>query len=91
MVDKSFLDWPFFGDRHRHLAQHLEAWCARHLPVDHDDIDAACRGLVSELGAAGFLELTGAGPGESLDVRSLCLIRETLARHDGLADFAFAM
>jgi acyl-CoA dehydrogenase len=26
-----------------------------------------------------------------LDVRSLCLIRETLARHDGLADFAFAM
>jgi acyl-CoA dehydrogenase len=28
----------------------------------------------------------------ALDVRSLCLIlRETLARHDGLADFAFAM
>ena len=26
-----------------------------------------------------------------LDVRTLCLIRETLARHDGLADFAFAM
>jgi acyl-CoA dehydrogenase len=26
-----------------------------------------------------------------LDVRTLCLTRETLARHDGLADFAFAM
>ncbi|MFO1057366.1 MAG: acyl-CoA dehydrogenase family protein [Dongiaceae bacterium] len=31
------------------------------------------------------------GARERLDVRSLCLIRETLARHDGLADFAFAM
>ena len=30
-------------------------------------------------------------PASKLDVRSLCLIRETLARHDGLADFAFAM
>jgi alkylation response protein AidB-like acyl-CoA dehydrogenase len=29
--------------------------------------------------------------GETLDVRTLCLARETLARHDGLADFAFAM
>ncbi|MBQ57853.1 acyl-CoA dehydrogenase, partial [bacterium] len=27
----------------------------------------------------------------TLDVRKICLIRETLARHNGLADFAFAM
>jgi acyl-CoA dehydrogenase len=56
--------------------------------VDHTDVDAACKALVAELGAAGFLRHSG---GEALDVRSLCLIRETLARHDGLADFAFAM
>jgi acyl-CoA dehydrogenase len=31
------------------------------------------------------------GSGEKLDVCSLCLIRETLAYADGLADFAFAM
>ncbi|MFT3976327.1 MAG: acyl-CoA dehydrogenase family protein [Sphingomonas bacterium] len=31
------------------------------------------------------------GMHETLDVRSLAIIRETLARHDGLADFAFAM
>ena len=91
MSDQSFLDWPFFEDRHRTLAAGLEDWCAGHLPVDHGDVDAACRGLVAALGAGGWLQHSGAGAGERLDVRSLCLIRETLARHDGLADFAFAM
>ncbi len=28
---------------------------------------------------------------EAIDTRAICLIRETLARHSGLADFAFAM
>lgn len=91
MSDKSFLDWPFFEPRHRDLAAALEAWCAAHLPMDHGDVDAACRALVAMLGAGGWLEHSGAGEGERLDVRTLCLIRETLARHDGLADFAFAM
>lgn len=91
MADRSFLNWPFFEDRHRALAEALDAWCAANLPVDHGDADAACRGLVASLGDGGWLRHTGAGEGEVLDVRSLCLIRETLARHDGLADFAFAM
>lgn len=91
MSDQSFLSWPFFEDRHRALAAALEAWAGAHLPVDHGDVDAACRGLVAMLGAGGWLQHSGAGIGEKLDVRSLCLIRETLARHDGLADFAFAM
>ena len=88
MADKSFLNWPFFEDRHRELAEELEAWATSHLPADHSDVDAACKGLVAALGQAGLLQHSG---GEALDVRSLCLIRETLARHDGLADFAFAM
>ncbi|GGE09046.1 acyl-CoA dehydrogenase [Gemmobacter megaterium] len=91
MADRSFLNWPFFEDRHRELAEGLDAWCADHLHVDHSDTDAACRSLVAMLGQGGWLTHSGAGEGESLDVRSLCLIRETLARHDGLADFAFAM
>lgn len=91
MSDRSFLDWPFFEDKHRDLANALEAWATAHLPVDHSDVDAACVGLVAALGEAGFLMHSGAAHGEALDVRSLCLIRETLARHDGLADFAFAM
>jgi len=91
MSDRTFLSWPFFEQRHRDLAAALEDWCAVHLPVDHGDVDAACRGLVARLGAGGWLQHSGAGEGERLDVRTLCLIRETLARHDGLADFAFAM
>lgn len=91
MSDRSFLNWPFFEERHRDLSAALEAWALANLPVDHGDVDAACKGLVASLGAAGFLRDSGAGDGETLDVRSLCLIRETLARHDGLADFAFAM
>jgi acyl-CoA dehydrogenase len=91
MSDRTFLDWPFFEPGHRELAAELEAWCAAHLPVDHADVDAACRSLVAMLGEGGWLQHSGAGEGERLDVRTLCLIRETLARHDGLADFAFAM
>ncbi|MFN6976618.1 MAG: acyl-CoA dehydrogenase family protein [Gemmobacter sp.] len=91
MADLSFLGWPFFEERHRALALALDAWCAAHLPVDHHDVDAACRALVAMLGEGGWLVHSGAGAGERLDVRTLCLIRETLARHDGLADFAFAM
>lgn len=87
-MDRSFLDWPFFEDHHRDLAAALDDWCAANLPVDHGDVDAACRELVAALGQGGWLRHSG---GEALDVRTLCLIRETLARHDALADFAFAM
>ena len=88
MSDKRYLDWPFFEPRHRELSEALEAWCAAELPRDHSDVDATCIQLVRDLGKAGFLEGTA---GDDIDVRSLCLIRETLARHDGLADFSFAM
>jgi len=89
MADRSFLDWPFFEDRHRALAAEVEDFAAG-LDIDHADTDAACRALVTAMGAAGIAAHSGAPDGR-LDVRSLCLIRETLARHDGLADFAFAM
>lgn len=92
MADKSFLDWPFLEPRHKDLAGRLDDWAGTTLAgIDHADTDAACRALVRDLGAAGWLERTGAQHGETLDVRGLCLTRETLARHDGLADFAFAM
>lgn len=91
MPDRSFLDWPFFEDRHRDWAARLDAWCAANLPVDHADVDAACRELVAALGKGGWLEPTGVTEGGRFDLRTLCLARETLARHDGLADFAFAM
>lgn len=93
MADRSFLYWPFFEPRHRELAERLEAWCDGNLPVDHHDVDQACRDLVTKLGEGGWLTHSAVDPDNpvELDVRSLCIIRETLARHDGLADFAFAM
>lgn len=96
MSDRSFLDWPFFDDSHRQLANDLETWCEAELRGDHgDDIDAECRTLVRKLGQGGWLRYcvpaTYGGVQDDLDVRSLALIRETLARYSGLADFAFAM
>jgi acyl-CoA dehydrogenase len=92
MADRAFLDWPFFDESHRALAEELEAWCARELTDDEpEDVDAACRGLVRKLGEGGWLRHCVPDEADRLDVRSLALIRETLARHSGLADFAFAM
>ena len=96
MADRSFLEWPFFDDHHRRLAEELDAWCAANLTGEHGaDVDEACRALVRQLGEAGWLRYcvpaAYGGIHERLDVRSLAIIRETLARHDGLADFVFAM
>lgn len=98
MADRSFLDWPFFGDAHRALAAELDAWAEAEIaPREHeeDDVDTLSRNFVELLGRGGWLEYcvpaAHGGRTEGLDVRSLCLARETLARRSGLADFAFAM
>jgi acyl-CoA dehydrogenase len=98
MPDRTFLTWPFFTDAHRALADELQAFVRGEIePMPHDehDVDGACRELVRRLGTAGVLRLCVPAPyggaHERLDVRSLCLARETLGRAWGLADFAFAM
>ncbi|NIR30797.1 MAG: acyl-CoA dehydrogenase [Gammaproteobacteria bacterium] len=98
MADFEFLKWPFFDDAHRALAERLDEW-ANHdiapLTERESDVDDTCRELVARLGRGGWLRhvvpAADGGASERLDVRSLCLARETLARHGGLADFAFAM
>ncbi|MCB2134800.1 MAG: acyl-CoA dehydrogenase family protein [Rhodobacteraceae bacterium] len=90
-MDRSYLGWPFFDAAERDLAEALERWCDAALPVVHDDTDAACRGLVAALAKGRWLDHAALPGGGAPQVRRLCLIRETLARHDGLADFAFAM
>ena len=95
MPDASFLSWPFFEDAHRDLARALDAWCRdRIAPLaehEEEDVDGACREIVRRLGEGGWLRRAVATEGGRIDVRSLCLIRETLARYSGLADFAFAL
>lgn len=91
----SHLQWPFFEQRHGAFASELDGWAAAHVAGIHGpDVDTACRTLVRELGAGGWLRhaVGGAdGAREVIDTRAICLARETLAYHNGLADFAFAM
>ena len=92
MADKTFLSWPFLEARHRELADQLQSWCADNLTSRYtENLDDECRTLVRELGAAGFLKLAVSDARHRPDVRSLAIVRETLAYHSGLADFAFAM
>lgn len=95
-MDRSCLDLPFYGPEHRELSDHLHAWAGQALSaIDHHDTDRTCRELVAALGKAGYLRYCVparfGGALEQLDSRALCIARETLAYHDGLADFAFAM
>ena len=99
MSDGSFLQWPFFSNEHRELAARLDDWANRLIPSltaeEHHDLDGTCKAIVKALGDAGFtsyaVPASAGGQHKKLDVRSLCIIRETLARHNALADFAFAM
>ena len=85
---------PFFDDTHRELAQGLVPWAAAQDVDEHDD-RAACRDWVRRLGDGGWLRYcvpaAFGGALEQLDSRALVLLRETLAYHSPLADFAFAM
>jgi len=97
MSDTQYLDWPFFNPQHAQLARDLDQWASDHISQTHShDVDAECKALVKSLGRAGWLKYAIAGSAhgaasEVMDTRSICIIRETLARHSGLADFAFAM
>jgi len=93
------LTWPFFTDAHRTFARDLEAWAADHLAplvaAEPHDVDATFVEIVKRLGAGGWLRYAvpqpyGMAP-MRLDVRTLCLARETLGQLSGMADFAFGM
>jgi acyl-CoA dehydrogenase len=96
--EQDHLVWPFFDDVHRKLAGDLRAWAVRemgpHANVE-SDVDATCREIVRQLGESDWLRFcvpaSHGGAFAKLDVRALCLCRETLGQVAGLADFAFAM
>jgi len=91
---RDHLDLPFFEDHHRTMAAELQDWVAAQ-QVDESDDRAACREWVRRLGDAGWLRwcvpAAHGGALEKLDSRALVILRETLAFHSPLADFAFAM
>ncbi len=103
MIHSSPYDLPFFDDIHRQLARELDQWMrdqtSAHFAIDESDDRAACIEWVRRLGAGGWLRWcvpSGTdgqlgGKLKALDSRALVVIRETLAYHSALADFAFAM
>lgn len=96
MSDQTFLNWPFFDQAHRELVSELDLWAKKNIHDhvhDDADVDQDCKDLVRNLATGGWLKHSVSinALSQQLDVRSLCLIRETLARHSGLADFTFAM
>lgn len=97
MPDQTYLNWPFFEDQHRQLQAELDTWAKHHIPETHSkDVDQDCRDLVTLLGNAGWLQHAIGGKKfgahtDVIDTRAICLLRETLARYSGLADFSFAM
>jgi acyl-CoA dehydrogenase len=88
------LDWPFVDASHRTLAEQAARWVATQA-IDDTDPDTACRAWVRALGQAGFLRhavpAPWGGAHATIASRDLCVLRETLAAHHALADFAFAM
>jgi acyl-CoA dehydrogenase len=92
------LSLPFFDDVHRDLGQRLADWMPQQ-HIDESDDRKACKEWVQLLGANQWLRYCvpagkdGAlgGALEKLDSRALVILRETLAFHSPLADFAFAM
>lgn len=92
MADRAFLDWPFLEPGHRDWAAEVEAWAAAQAEAlsDERDVDRSVMRLARAMGEAGLLRVPCPEDGR-LDARALCLARDILARHAGLADFAFAM
>jgi acyl-CoA dehydrogenase len=97
MSDTAYLSWPFFNEEHRQLQTKLDNWASQNIHQAHGkDVDQVCRDLVKQLGEAGWLQHAIGGKAyganqDVIDTRAICLLRETLARYSGLADFAFAM
>jgi len=102
MNSTAHLAWPFFEASHRDFKTQLQSWTQAQFGQAHahdesrDAIDRECVALVRSLGQGGWLKPAVAGvlhggASDVIDTRTLCLVREELAWHHGLADFAFAM
>lgn len=102
MADKTYLNWPFFEDSHREFASTFADWTAAEIepmvgdePQTDAEIDTLSKALVAKFGEGGWLRhcvpAAYGGISEKLDVRTICLARDTLAQIDGLAEFCFAM
>src|SRR2546423_6205628 len=93
-MDHFIQQTPFFTDEQRDLAASVESFVAREVEPRASleaETDAQFRGFVDALAQAGFLHYAVAYADKPLDVRSLCMVRESLSYSSSLADLAFVM
>jgi len=94
IAPSSHLALPFFGPEHQALGRDIAAWAPLQ-QVDESDDRVACKQWTRLLGDAGWLRYCVpaefGGALDRLDSRALVILRETLAFHSPLADFAMAM
>jgi acyl-CoA dehydrogenase len=93
-MDKFIEHLPFLAAEHRNLVAGITTFIEQEIEttaIEESDVDARLREYVGSLGNAGVLEYVVASSGRKLDVRAICLIRETLSYSSALADLAFVM
>ncbi len=94
-MDRFIETTPFFSSDHRSLAERMAEFAEREIEVragdDEGDVDEALRGYVLLLAENDLLKYAVAPPGRPFDLRSFCIIRETLSYSSSLADLAFTM
>lgn len=95
MPDSFIEESPFFTAEQRTLATSVINFVAQEIEPraadEERDVDGTFRAYLDVLAKADLLRYAIAAPGGRLDVRSLCLIRESLAYSSALADIAFVM
>jgi acyl-CoA dehydrogenase len=94
-MDSFITTTPFFSPDHRALADRLAEIVEREVEVqaadDERDPEQALRDYVLLLAENDLLRYAVPTPGQSLDLRAFCLIRESLSYSSSIADLAFVM
>jgi acyl-CoA dehydrogenase len=93
-MDSFIQDMPFFTSEQRQLAFRVEEFVEREIETEvneDNDEETQFRSILSLLAEAGLFRYAVIKPEQRVDLRSLCLIRESLSYSSAMADLAFVM
>ena len=86
---------PVWDQAHSVLAAQAANWVHEQkfasAAPEGPELDALCRQMVRQLALGGWLRYAVPQLQNRLDVRALCVLRQTFAQHQALLDFVFVM